>query len=35
MPQLAPNLVARDNLTGSLGWSIGGRRFLFASCATS
>jgi hypothetical protein len=33
MPELAPNLVARDNLTGSPGWAIGGRRFLLASCA--
>jgi len=33
MPQLAPNLITRNNLTGSPGWAIGGRRFLLASCA--
>jgi hypothetical protein len=33
MPQLAPDLVARDNLTARPGWAIGGRRFLLASCA--
>jgi hypothetical protein len=33
MPQLAPDLVRRDNLTGSPGWAFGERRFLLASCA--
>ena len=33
MPQLAPDLVRRADLTGSPGWAIGGRRFLLAACA--
>jgi hypothetical protein len=33
MPQLAPDLVRRANLTGSPGWAVEGRRFLLASCA--
>jgi hypothetical protein len=32
MPQLAPNLVRRADLTGSPGWAIGHRRFLLAAC---
>jgi hypothetical protein len=33
MPQLAPDLVRRADLTGSPGWAIGQRRFLLAACA--
>jgi hypothetical protein len=33
MPQIAPDLVRRANLTGSPGWAIGERRFLLAACA--
>jgi len=33
MPQLAPELMRRADLTGSPGWAIEGRRFLLAACA--
>ncbi|MDQ1734119.1 MAG: hypothetical protein QOH56_370 [Pseudonocardiales bacterium] len=33
MPHLAPDFVRRDDLTGSPGWAVEGRRFLLASCA--
>ena len=33
MPQLAPDLLCRADLTGSPGWAIEGRRFLLAACA--
>jgi hypothetical protein len=33
MPQIAPDLVRRADLTGSPGWAIGDRRFLLAACA--
>jgi len=33
MPQLAPDLMRRADLTGSPGWAMEGRRFLLAACA--
>jgi hypothetical protein len=33
MPQIAPDLVRRADLTGSPGWAVGDRRFLLAACA--
>ncbi len=33
MPQVAPDLMRRADLTGSPGWATGGRRFLLAACA--
>jgi hypothetical protein len=32
MPQVAPDLMRRADLTGSPGWAIGRRRFLLAAC---